>query len=78
MASSSHFAAATLPEFAFSVNFPLSRPDSTLEIVQSGNLEVKDKEIYNFYTKELYTYSVASPLTSCLVKIKWFFRIQQH
>jgi hypothetical protein len=43
MAPSSHFAAATLPGFAFSVNFPLLRTDSTLEIVQSGNLEVKDK-----------------------------------
>ncbi|KAF3335358.1 putative B3 domain-containing protein [Carex littledalei] len=39
MAPSSQFAPATIPGFAFSVNFPLPRPDSTLEIMQSINLK---------------------------------------
>lgn len=44
MAPSSQFAPATIPGFAFSVNFPLPRPDSTLEIMQSINLKVKTKK----------------------------------
>ncbi|XP_078153989.1 putative B3 domain-containing protein Os04g0676650 isoform X2 [Carex rostrata] len=39
MAPSSQFAPATIPGFAFSVNLPLPRPDSTVEIMQSINLK---------------------------------------